>query len=153
MNNLKKDTIKQTLRNTRQRRESQVCKVFELKIDKSHLSLRKLNDLNNLFKEAKWLYNHTLALGQDKEFDLYKFNPLIYSVNILDHNKEPITRNLDIIGSQIKQSIHARMLDSIKALSRVLGQGSPRSLVVGGIALTFFNYTSNIFIFKKVFYK
>jgi len=118
MKNSKKDTIKQTLLETRQRRKFQTCKVYELKLDLSHLSTGKLNNLNNLFKEVKWLYNHTLATCnscQDETIDIFKFNPLIKFVNILDQNKQPIVRKLSI-GSQIKQATHSRMLDSIKAL-------------------------------------
>ena len=117
MNNSKKDSIKNSLANTRQRRQTQDCKVFELKLDLSHLSTRKKNELNNLFKQSKWLYNHILSQSeQSEDFDIFKFNPLVKEVSILDHKKRSITKNITI-GSHIKQSIHSRMLDSIKALS------------------------------------
>ncbi len=122
MNELKNKSIKDALAITRQKRKFQDCKVFDLKLDLSHLSNAKLENLNNLFKEAKWLYNHILSLNEKDEFDIFKFNPLIQEVNILDHNRQPITRELNI-GSQIKQSTHSRMLDSIKALSKLKQNG------------------------------
>ena len=123
MSNSKNKSIKDSLAKTRQRRQNQTCKVFELKFDLSHLSTSKLNSLNDLFKETKWLYNHILALNKEsggsegsEDFNIFKFNPLVKEVNILDQNRQLITRYLSI-GSQIKQATHSRMLDSIKALS------------------------------------
>jgi transposase len=119
----KNKSIKDSLAITRQRRKSQDCKVFELKFDLSHLSNAKFIKLNNVFKETKWLYNHILSLDKETEdFDIFRFNPLIKKVNILDQNKQPLTRELNI-GSQIKQATHSRMLDSIKALSVLKKKG------------------------------
>ena len=56
----KSETIKQSLKQTFQKRLNQDCKVFELKIDISHLSNKRLGDIKLLFTESKWLYNHIL---------------------------------------------------------------------------------------------
>lgn len=45
---------------TKERRKFQVCRVYEVKIDKSSLSKFKLDYLSRLFLEAKWWYNHVL---------------------------------------------------------------------------------------------
>jgi putative transposase len=59
----KNETIRATLKKTRERRETQTCKKYELKVDVSHLSRQTLNHLFMLFLEAKWFYNHKLANG------------------------------------------------------------------------------------------
>jgi len=65
----KNETIRNTLKKTRERRETQTCKQYELKVDASHLSDQTLKHLNRLFLEAKWLYNHVLAEGRIFEAD------------------------------------------------------------------------------------
>lgn len=108
------DKIKASLAETCQRRKTQNCKVYELKVDLSHLSNTKYNNLTTLFIEAKWLYNHILSQTQN---NISKFDTKIDSVLGLDKDRKSVVRNLSIIGSQIKQSIHSRMIDSTKALS------------------------------------
>ena len=109
----KSDIIKASLAETRQRRKAQDCKSYELKIDLSHLSKAKSDSLKLLFLEAKWLYNHILS----SKTNLAEFSTKLDSVSVLDKDRKPITKELKTLGSQIKQSIHTRMLDSIKALS------------------------------------
>ncbi len=123
MNVYKNNSISKTLIATRQRRKSLVCKTYELKFDTSHISNNKLDKINQLFRESKWLYNHILSLNEDKEFNIFKFNPLIEKVITLDKDKNKIERDLDIIGSQIKQSVHNRLLDSIKGLAKLKAKG------------------------------
>lgn len=108
----KSDIIKKSLEETRQRRKNQECKVYELKLDISHLSKEKLNNLKLLFLEAKWLYNYILSQN-----NLSNFNTKIDLVSVLDKDKKITIKELKTIGSQIKQSIHTRILDSTKALS------------------------------------
>jgi len=114
----KSETIKQSLKQTFQKRLNQDCKVFELKIDISHLSIKRLNDIKLLFTESKWLYNHLL-----NQENIFSFNTKTNQIQILDKDKNKIDKNLTIIGSQIKQSIHSRMMDSIKALSQLKKHG------------------------------
>lgn len=118
MNDSKKLRIKETLKNTKSRRDLLDCKVYELKLDKSHLSKRKLENLNLLFTECKWLYNHILS--QSNIFDV---NTKVNIVNALDKDRKPVIKELSIIGSQIKQSIHSRMMDSIRGLEQLKKNG------------------------------
>ena len=112
----KSDIIKASLAETRQRRKSQDCKSFELKFDLSHLSKAKSESLKLLFLEAKWLYNHILSKTQNTNDGLIDFDTKINQAQALDKDKKPVVKDLVTLGSQIKQSIHTRMLDSIKAL-------------------------------------
>jgi len=107
----KNKQISKTLKETRLRRETQDCVVFELKIIQNKISTKIKDKLNRLFLEAKWLYNHALA-----QEDIFKFDTKIKQVQC----KTPEgfeNRDLNNIGSQIKQSIVKRMQDSIKSLS------------------------------------
>ena len=61
LNRLKKNSlIKLHWALTRQKRLSQSCKVFSLKVKSNHLSKSKSNTLNSFFLQAKWLYNHII---------------------------------------------------------------------------------------------
>ena len=57
----KNSKIKESLAQTRAKRKSQACRVFDLKIDESKLSKRQQEDLKMQFVESKWLYNDILA--------------------------------------------------------------------------------------------
>lgn len=123
MNQEKINSISNTLKKTRLRRSFLVCKTFELKFDMSHISNKKLETLNLLFTEAKWLYNHILALSKTENFNIFKFNPLIKKVDTLDFERNKVERDLTVIGSQIKQAVFNRLLDSIKGLSELKKKG------------------------------
>ena len=108
----KSEKIRQSLKETREKRLSQDCRVFELKIVKNKFSRKTKKDLSKLFLEAKWLYNNILSTE-----DVFDFDTKISEVQVLNKEglKEP--RTLEIISSQIKQGIHDRLCSSIKGLS------------------------------------
>lgn len=70
----KNETIKNTLKQTKERRKEQACRSFIVKVDKSHLSQQKLDNLNKLFLEAKWFYNY--AIANDPLGWIIRSNPL-----------------------------------------------------------------------------
>ena len=79
----KKAKIKASLTATHEKRKSQVCKVYALKIDESHLNNQQKEWLSRIFIEAKWFYNHVLSQENI-------FNPLLVKdkkvqVKVLDH--------------------------------------------------------------------
>ena len=51
--------IKQTLKQTKEKRKLQTPKVFQLKLQ--NLSKADLQTLERLFLEAKWFYNYIIA--------------------------------------------------------------------------------------------
>lgn len=119
----KSQKIKQTIERNRLRRASMVVKVFELKIDESHLSKDKLEKLKNWFHQAKWLYNY--LIGNDSCFD---FDYKIKEVPVKIFNKE--TRICDLeelrtltLSSQIKQSLVDRTKQNIINLSKKKSKG------------------------------
>lgn len=119
----KSEQIKNSLAETRLRRTEQTCKVYELKIDKSHLSKEKLLHLNRLFLEAKWLYNYQLSQENVFEFD-YK----VKEVQILNKDVKE-SRDIKCISSQMKQALVDRLKQNISALSKSKTKGNK----VGGL--------------------
>ena len=56
----KNASIKEAMKATHEKRKSQVCRVYMLKVQKNSLSARQKEDFRMLFLEAKWLYNDNL---------------------------------------------------------------------------------------------
>lgn len=107
----KAETIKNTLKETKERRKEQICRSFVVKVDMSHLSQQKLEMLNRLFLEAKWFYNYAIA---NDPFGLdYKIKSAMVKVG--DKFEE---RSLDVISSQIKQEMLYDIRDSIINLAK-----------------------------------
>ncbi|MHA2233040.1 MAG: RNA-guided endonuclease InsQ/TnpB family protein, partial [Candidatus Hodarchaeales archaeon] len=57
----KNRAIKATLAATKARRKSQVCRVYELKVNRAKLNATSRIHLDRLFLEAKWFYNWVLS--------------------------------------------------------------------------------------------
>jgi len=107
----KNETIKATLKATKAKRKTQTCRVYEVKIDKSHLNHTTEQHLNRLFLEAKWLYNHVLS--QENIFDI---DAKIQEVPVKVKDVFEI-RELKCLSSQMRQSIISRTQDNVRGLS------------------------------------
>ena len=114
MNQNKIETIKASLKATKEKRKSQTCRVYEVKIDKSHLNSESKQHLNMLFLEAKWLYNHILS--QEDVFNL-DFDDKIKELPVMVKDIFEI-RPLNYLSSQMKQSLIQRTQDNIKGLHK-----------------------------------
>ena len=110
----KNDRIREQGRRTRQKRKSQICRVFRVKIDISHLNEAQRVHLKMLFVEAKWLYNDILTFMNDHDINDYDSKTLI--VQGLDKDRQPVTHELQYISSQMRQSVIQGLKDSMKAL-------------------------------------
>lgn len=121
---VKSEQIKKTIQETKQKRKSQTCKVYEVKLDKSHLFNSTLNHLNKLFLEAKWLYNYQLS-----KKDIFNFSYKINRVIVLNKDKKKERRKLDCLSSQMKQSLVDRVKQNIINLSRSKKNGNK----IGGL--------------------
>jgi putative transposase len=108
----KAETIKASLKITKAKRKTQTCRVYELKLDQSHLNQETQKHLNRLFLEAKWFYNHILA--QDDVFNL-DFDDKIKEVPVMVKDVFEI-RYLDCLSSHMKQSLIQRTQDNITEL-------------------------------------
>ena len=116
----KNHKIKTTLAATKQRRKTQTCKQYEVKIDKSHLNNQTLKQLDRLFLEAKWYYNSIIASNDIFNLPGGHYKTKQVQVKVGDHFE---ARNLTHISSQMKQELLDRTKDSIKALSTLKQNG------------------------------
>ena len=107
----KNETIKATLKATREKRKTQMCRVYETKIDLSHLNHATQEHLNRLFLEGKWLRNYVLS--QKKIFGM---DDKIYEVPVKVKDVFEI-RELKCLSSQMRQSIISRVQDDIRGLA------------------------------------
>lgn len=101
-----------------ERRRTQICKSYVLKIDKSHLSATTREPLRRLFLEAKWFYNHILAQG-----DLWNASYKIRRVLVKVKDGSTEERELKYLSSQMRQEIIGRARDNIRSLSRLKQNG------------------------------
>ena len=115
----KSEQIKKSILQTKEKRKSQICKVFELKFDKSHLSKEKLNFLNMLFVEAKWIYNFQLS-----QADIFKCSDKLKEVEVLNKDKQKEKREIKNLSSQMIQAIIDRTKQSIVNLSKSKKKGN-----------------------------
>ena len=100
----KNNQIREKCKQTREKRKSQVCRVYRVKIDISHLNETQKEQLKMLFVEAKWLYND-------------KYDTKIVTVHGLDKDKNPVLRSSVISG--IKSSL--KILSSLKKNNHKVG--------------------------------
>jgi len=117
----KNENIKKTMKETMNRRSSQSCFVYKVKIDESRLSKKQKEQLKMIFVEAKWFYNNVLSWSENNNIN--DFDTKTKFVNVLNKNKEIETRELKNIGSQMKQAIHTGIISAIKTLSTLKKKG------------------------------
>ncbi len=103
---------------TKERRKSQICRVFEVKVDKSHLSQKSLNHLYSLFREAKWFYNYCLS---HKNINDVNYRAKSVPVKVKDEFED---RSFTVLKGQMKQSIKTRLFGSLKSLSVLKKKGT-----------------------------
>ncbi len=115
---IKNQQIKDTLAKTREKRKTQKCLVFELKLDSSHFNLKTKETLKMLFVEAKWLYNFYLS-----QEDVFKVNSKIDKVTHKDKTGNDVESELKFLPAKFKSSVYEVLKNSIKALSSTKKKG------------------------------
>ena len=114
MNESKNDRIAKTRQETVQRHGSMACKTYELKVDRSHLSTETVGTLDRLFLEAKWFYNHTLAVG------IFEADYKATTVQVKDRFED---REIQRLSSRMRQEIIDRAKDSVRGLAALKSSG------------------------------
>lgn len=117
----KKNKIKETLKQTAEKRKTQVCKVRTVKIVYSKLSKKQKEQLTRVFLESKWFYNYALNLYKSGT-KLKDIDTKIKAVPVLV-KKEIETRDLSALSSQSKQSIVDAIGSSLKTLKALKNNG------------------------------
>lgn len=111
----KNDKIRQTLKETKTRRANMTCKTFETKVVFSKLNKQQKEQINQYFREAKWLRNFYIV-----DFDDNKQKVSEVEIKVNDSFE---TRQLEILGSQVKQSICKEAKSNLKTLSTIKSKG------------------------------
>jgi putative transposase len=114
----KKLAIKASIRATKLRRKSQVCRVFELKIDESHLNRREKEQLKMYFNEAKWLYNHILD-----QADVFKFDTKQRDIMKMNEDKVLEPYQLQFLPAANRRDIRNALCNNIKGLAAAKRKG------------------------------
>ncbi|MBQ9595941.1 MAG: hypothetical protein IJR35_08790 [Synergistaceae bacterium] len=117
----KNERIRETGNATKLRRKEQICRVWRVKIDFSHLNSYQQNAIKMLFVEAKKLHNDIITFM--KEHDINDYDYKIRTVHNLDKDKQPVTHELEYISSQMKQAVIQDIKNSMKALNAAKNKG------------------------------
>ncbi|MFX0066504.1 MAG: RNA-guided endonuclease InsQ/TnpB family protein [Candidatus Hermodarchaeota archaeon] len=113
----KSEQTKASLRVTREKRKNQRCRVYELKLDKSHLAQETLTHLQTLFLQAKWFVN---AVIESK--DIFAFDTKVKEVGVkVGETYE--TRTLSLLSSQMKQGLLTQIQLDIRNLAKKKAKG------------------------------
>lgn len=115
----KSKAIAETLKATKAKRKTQICKVREMKVIKNKLSKEQAEHLRLLFLEAKWFYNYMLANPSLRNDTGAKLK--VVSVKLPDGTFEQ--RELKHLSGQTKQSIASGINQSIKTLAKLKAKG------------------------------
>lgn len=114
---LRNQKIKENGKITRERRKNQTCKTFALKLITNKLKPVQKESLQRAFLEAKWLKNDILA---GETIDDYDLKTKIVKVKTPEGFEQ---RELNNLGSQIKQSVLQELKNNIKGLSVLKSKG------------------------------
>lgn len=122
-NDGKKLAIKNALFATQLRRQNQVLRCYECKIVEKRLNNRQREELEQLFVEGKWFYNHVLNLHNNGQ----KLNSInttnIKTISHYDKDKNLIQSELKVLSGQQKQAILTRMAQNEKAICSLVKNG------------------------------
>jgi DNA modification methylase len=112
----KAEKIKQTIKETKERRKNLNPIVYQLKIQ--NLSKAKEEKLNRVFLEAKWLYNWIIANIDRVNTSTKEIKEV--DVKVGDKFEK---REIKYLGSQLKQAVQDRVKNSLKALKALKENG------------------------------
>lgn len=114
----KNEQIKQTLLETRERRQNQILKVYELKVNCHNTSKDDFRKLNYLFTQTKWIQNDMIASD-----DIFKYEYKDHrTIKNFDKDKNIVERKLDI-QTGIHQVIVTKLKQDILNLSKAKQSG------------------------------
>ena len=129
MNNTEKQQVKNkaisdAIKRTKEKRQSQYCKVFKFKVHKDSLTKQQKEHLKMLFNEAKWVYNYLLAQMKDENYhlDCYTYKEL-KSITKFDKDKNVVPINITHLGTSMMQSIIDQIKISLKSLKALKSAG------------------------------
>lgn len=125
-----KAKIRASMSATKARRQTQVCRVFELKVSIRHNPKSVFEKLSNCFKEAKWVINDMLSLSKDNPdnsmFD-YKYTEHKDVVHY-DKDKNPITDTVSLPSVLHRATVAQKKTDIVN-----LAKAKKKGIKVGAL--------------------
>ena len=119
----KKNKIITTRNATRIRRQGQIVKSYELKIVEKRLNKRQHEELDMLFVEGKWFYNHVLNLHRQEQRLSDISSTTIKTIERFDKDRNPIQSELKYLSAAQKQAILARMVSNQMTIIQLVKRG------------------------------
>mgnify|MGYP000974175633 FL=1 len=114
----KNEQIRQTLIETQKRRQNQILKVYEVKVDCHHISKEDFKKLNHLFVETKWIQNDVIASNDIFKYDYKQHRKIIN----FDKDRNEVERNITI-QTGVHQAIIKQIQQDICNLSKSKKKG------------------------------
>lgn len=125
-----KAKIRASMSATKARRQTQICRVFELKVSIRHNPKSVFEKLAQCFKEAKWVINDMLSLSKDNPdnsmFD-YKYTEHKNVVHY-DKDKNPITDTIYLPSVLHRATVAQKKTDIIN-----LAKAKKKGIKVGAL--------------------
>ena len=125
-----KARIRASMSATKARRQTQVCRVFELKVSVRHNPKETFQKLSQCFKEAKWVINDMLSLSKDNPdnsmFD-YKYSEHKDVVHY-DKDKNPITDTVTLPSVLHRATVAQKKTDIVN-----LAKAKKKGIKVGAL--------------------
>ena len=113
---IKNDKIKQSLKNTRNRRKNQEAKTYECKIVKNKLTPQQLDTLEKMFLEAKWYYNSIINHLENEPVNTFNDKVKTVKVRMGSESDDYEDRQLKVLPASMKQKLITRVKDSLSSL-------------------------------------
>ena len=108
----RKTKLKNSIKETKEKRAKQTCRVYTFKI------INPSDELKLLFHEAKWFYNY--CLSRNDIFDISVRKKKQVDVKIFNGFE---SRELKSLSSQMKMGLHEKTIANIKTLSSLKKKG------------------------------
>ena len=119
-----KAKIRASKQATALRHSSMDVKCYELKIVEKRLNKPQKEQLDLLFLEGKWFYNHILSEKKKREIPLNLIKPTNFKdVVKLDKDGHEVSYALKNLPSHFKQTIHMRMISNEKTIRALVKKG------------------------------
>lgn len=117
----KNEQIRQSLKETREKRKSQECKVYSLKIQANKLSKKQKESLKMMFVEGKWFWNYIVDFTETN--DIKDIDLKIKEVKHFDKEHNEIISKFNYLSSQQKLGLYKKFISNTKTLSTLKKKG------------------------------
>ena len=125
-----KARIRASMSATKARRQTQICRVFELKVSVRHNPKETFQKLSQCFKEAKWVINDMLSLSKgspDNSMFDYKYTEHKNVVHY-DKDKNPLTDTLTLPSVFHRATVAQKKTDIVN-----LAKAKKKGIKVGAL--------------------